>query len=163
MALTSFECVAGISFAGRGSFAWRLVAGICDSIFVMRAVLAHAMSSVALLAFLLIATGCGRDDLISDIEVREKMLYRYDVSSDATIVVTRWGAFVRKWRVTDDTSTMLYQVDTNTQICQQTSAVESPTPNGLWKGDVDYGRAAVSVVDCDALRRDRDMRRYITW
>ena len=98
-------------------------------------------SSALLLPVLLIVTCCGREALIENITLEEKMLYRYDESSDATILVTKWGVLVRKWRITEEAHAVLYQVDTNTRVCLETGA----------------------VVDCDALRRDRDMRRYITW
>jgi len=107
---------------------------------VIRSLVAHARSA-ALLAVLLIIAGCGRETLIEDIEYHERILNRYDEPSGATILITRWGTLIRKWRITDELYALLYQVDSNTQVCE--------TGGG--------------IVDCDALRRDRDMRRFINW
>lgn len=101
--------------------------------------------------------GCGRQGLIEDIEYREKILIQYPDPSGATILVTRWGTFTRKWRITDDAFALLYQVDSNTQVCQVTAILQEV--------DAAYHASAgyLNNVDCDALRRDRDMQQYITW
>jgi hypothetical protein len=97
------------------------------------------------LAFCLLITlvvGCGRGLIINSIGQREKIVQRYEEpSGDATILISRWGTIVRKWRVTDDTSGLLYQVDVIARIC----------------------RSGGQVVPCENVKRDPDMRKFIDW
>ena len=92
---------------------------------------------------LLITTGCGRELIVRDIEQHETVInkYREPRGNDGTILISRWGSLIRKWRVTDDASALLYQVDTTTQIC----------------------RAGVQIVPCSNIKLDADMAPYIDW
>jgi len=89
------------------------------------------------------AVGCGRGLIVRNIGQHEQIVRTYESHSgdDSTIVISKWGTIVRKWRVTDDTSGVLYQVDTTARIC----------------------RSGRDVVPCENVKRDSDMREYIDW
>jgi hypothetical protein len=91
----------------------------------------------------MLANGCGRGLLIRNIGQQEAILARYEErgSHDVTIVISRWGMIVRKWRVTNAAAGVLYQVDTTARIC----------------------RSGREVVPCENVKRDPDMQRYIDW
>jgi len=91
----------------------------------------------------LCAIGCGRGLIVRNIGQHDQIVRTYESHSgdDSTIVISKWGTIVRKWRVTDDTSGVLYQVDTTARIC----------------------RSGRDVVPCENVKRDSDMREYIDW
>ena len=91
----------------------------------------------------LCAVGRGRGLLVRNIGQHEQIVRTYESHSghDSTIVNSKWGTIVRKWRVTDDTSGVLYQVDTTARVC----------------------RSGSDVVPCENVKRDSDMRENIDW
>ena len=87
--------------------------------------------------------GCGRGLIVRNIGQHDQIVRTYELhdGEDATIVISKWGTMVRKWRVTDDTAGVLYQVDTTARIC----------------------RSGRDVVPCENVKRDTDMAGYIDW
>ena len=99
-----------------------------------------AFSLFAIIAF---ATACGRGMYIHHIGQYEKVVRTYTEADEpgVTFLISKWDTVFRKWRITDDTAVILYQVDTRTQIC----------------------RWGAQIVPCQNVKRDPDMRLYIDW
>ena len=91
----------------------------------------------------MVVGACGRGLIVRNIGQHDKILRTYDErgADGATIVISQWGAIVRKWRVTEDSAGLLYQVDTTARIC----------------------RSGREIVACENIKRDSDMQEYIDW
>ena len=98
---------------------------------------------LSVVAGVMCTTGCGRGLIVRYIGQHDQIVRTYELrdGEGATIVISKWGTTVRKWRVTDDTAGVPYQVDPIARIC----------------------RSGVDVVPCENVKRDADMGEYIDW
>ncbi len=77
-----------------------------------------------------------------NLEASGTLIHKYE-APEGTYYVIRSGPKVRKWRTAGEygREELLYEVDVTIQICKMGSV----------------------VVDCAAMKRDRDLAPFITW